>query len=85
MQHVRSIRRQFDIVAASEPQLELRLRWFGCALAVRSGYIVGVLRTRSGRGEHVASIAYEMPLPRYPKPSGATRRRHASDVSIWNA
>jgi hypothetical protein len=61
------VRKHFDISALSEPQLELRLHWFGRALAVRDGYIVDVKRRRSGAGEHVASIAYEMPLPRYPR------------------
>jgi hypothetical protein len=58
------IRKEFDIRAPNAPQLELRLRWFGVALEARSGYIVRVKRRRHG-GEHVASIAYEMPLPRY--------------------
>jgi hypothetical protein len=86
MHHARSIRRQFDIVASSESQLELRLHWFGRALAVRRGYIVAVLRSRSGRGAHVASIAYEMPLPRYPKGLGARRRpRQPSPAPSWDA
>jgi hypothetical protein len=57
------IRKQFDICARSEPQLELRLHWFGCALEARQGYIVAVKRQRSGTGRHVASIAYEVPVP----------------------
>lgn len=57
------VRKHFDIVARSEPQLELRLHWFGRALAVRRGYIVDVQRRRSGVGQHVATIAYELPLP----------------------
>src|SRR5262245_32768414 len=85
MHHARSIRREFDIVASSQAQLELRLHWFGRALAVRRGAIVAVLRSRSERGEHVASIAYEMPLPRYPKTPGAARRRQRqmSPASSW--
>ncbi len=59
------VRKEFDICAPSEPQLELRLHWFGRALAVRRGYIVHVKRGRSHAGEHVASIAYEMPLPQF--------------------
>jgi hypothetical protein len=62
MHEVRPVRKQFDIWAHSEPQLERRLHWFGRALALRNGYIVAVQRT-SGEGRHVASIAYEVPLP----------------------
>lgn len=85
MHHSRSIRREFHIVAANESQLERRLHWFESALAVRRGTIVAVLRSRSG-GEHVATISYEMPLPRYPKTAGAARRRQRSaPASSWNA
>jgi len=59
-----AIRKEFDIRAPNAPQLELRLHWFGRALEARHGYIVRVKRRRH-QGEHVASIAYEMPLPRY--------------------
>jgi hypothetical protein len=82
MHEVRSIRRQFDIVGSSQSQLELRLHWFGRALAVRRGYIVAVLRSRGGRGEHVASIAYEMPLPRYSKCPATPRRRRGPHLSM---
>lgn len=58
------VRKQFNLRAESAPQLELRLRWFGHALEARCGYIVRLERRRHG-GQHVASIAYEMPLPRY--------------------
>jgi hypothetical protein len=64
MQDALPIRKQFDLRAPSAPQLELRLRWFGHALEARCGYIVRLERRRHGH-EHVASIAYEMPLPRY--------------------
>jgi hypothetical protein len=64
MQDVLPIRKEFDIRAPNAPQLELRLHWFGRALEARSGYIVRVKRRRHG-AEHVASIAYEMPVPRY--------------------
>jgi hypothetical protein len=64
MQDALPVRKEFDIRAPSAPQLELRLHWFGRALEARSGYIVQVKRRRH-LGEHVASIAYEMPLPRY--------------------
>ena len=64
MEEALPVRKEFDIRAPNAPQLELRLHWFGRALEARSGYIVRVQRRRHG-GEHVASIAYEMPLPRY--------------------
>jgi len=60
------VRKEVDLRAPSAPQLELRLRWFGHALEARRGYIVRLERRRHG-GEHVASVAYEMPLPRYPR------------------
>ncbi len=85
MNHARSIRRQFDIVASTESQLELRLHWFGRALAVRRGYIVGVLRSQRGSGQHVASIAYEMPLPRYPMGGAPRRQRASSPAPSWDA
>ena len=76
MQDALPIRKEFDIRAPNAPQLELRLHWFGRALEARSGYIVRVKRRRHG-GEHVASIAYEMPVPRYGRrarpPSNGTR------------
>jgi hypothetical protein len=59
------VRRHVDISAQTGAQLELRLLWFGRALAVRRGYIVTVDRHSSRPGRHVASIAYEMPLPSY--------------------
>lgn len=74
MSEATSVRRQFDIVAASEPQLELRLHWFGHALERRQGHIVNVSRRRAGGGQHVASIAYEMPLPEYRRRATGTRR-----------
>lgn len=67
MQDAVPVRKEFDIRAANAPQLELRLHWFGRALEARSGYIVRVERRRHC-GEHVASIAYEMLLPRYARP-----------------
>lgn len=67
------VRRHVDISARTGAQLELRLHWFGRALAVRSGYIVAVQRRPSQPGRHVASIAYEMPLPRYARPPRKAR------------
>jgi hypothetical protein len=77
MHHGLPVRKHFDISALSEPQLELRLHWFGRALAVRRGYIVDVQRRRSGAGEHVASIAYELPLPHYPRRPRARRSQRS--------
>jgi hypothetical protein len=56
------VRKQFDICAPSASQLELRLHWFGRALEIRRGHIVHVERQRSGAGQHVASVAYEVPV-----------------------
>lgn len=63
MQDAHAVRKEFEIRAPSAPQLALRLHWFGRALEARCGYIVRVDRGRRG-SEHVASIAYEVPLPR---------------------
>jgi hypothetical protein len=70
------VRKHFDISATSEPQLELRLHWFGRALAVRRGHIVDVKRRCSAPGEHVASVAYEVPLP----PFKHRRSRHKTQA-----
>jgi hypothetical protein len=74
MQDALPVRKEIDLRAPNAPQLELRLRWFGHALEARRGYIVRLERRRHG-AEHVASIAYEMPLPRY-----ARRGRQASSA-----
>jgi hypothetical protein len=74
MEDTPPVRKEFDIRAPNAPQLELRLHWFGRALEARSGYIVRVKRRRHGH-EHVASIAYEMPLPPH-----ARRARASSDA-----
>lgn len=58
------VRKYFDIRARDAARLELELKSFGRALQRRRGYILSVERCSSG-SEHVASIAYEMPLPRY--------------------
>jgi len=63
------VRKEVDLKASSAPQLELRLRWFGHALEARRGYIVRCERRRHGR-EHVASVAYEMPLPAFARRGG---------------
>jgi len=75
------VRRHVDISAQSGAQLELRLLWFGRALAVRSGYIVTVDRRSNESGRHVASIAYEMPLPSYVRPArNASRNQSQSPL-----
>ena len=73
MQEAPAVRKEFEIRAPSAPQLELRLHWFGRALEARCGYIVRVERARRG-SEHVAAIAYEMPLPRYGRRSRLASR-----------
>jgi hypothetical protein len=78
MQDALPVRKQFDISAASEPQLELRLRWFGHALEVRHGRIVDVQRRCRAPGEHVASIAYEVPLPPFEHPKRRQRSGRAA-------
>jgi hypothetical protein len=65
MKHEAPVRRHVNISAHSSAQLELRLHWFNRALAVRGGYIVATLRRTSSAGQHVASVAYELPLPRF--------------------
>jgi hypothetical protein len=80
MQDSLPIRKEFDIRAPNAPQLELRLHWFGRALQARSGYIVRVERRRHG-AEHVASIAYEMPVPRYGVAGRARSGRRAMPPS----
>jgi hypothetical protein len=79
MEQAPPVRKEFDIRAPNAPQLELRLHWFGRALEARRGYIVRVKRRRHG-DEHVASIAYEMPLPPYGR-----RARASSDAFELNA
>jgi hypothetical protein len=46
---------------------------------------VGVLRSQRGSGQHVASIAYEMPLPRYPMGGAPRRQRASSPAPSWDA
>jgi hypothetical protein len=72
-----TVRRHTEISASSPAQLELRLHWFTRALAVRQGYIVAMLKRLSGTGRHVATIAYELPLPRFARPVRAHRARRS--------
>ena len=78
MQDAPPVRKELILRAPSAPHLELRLHWFGRALEARCGYIVRVERRRLG-AEHVASIAYEMPLPGYGLGSRRPRRRPSAD------
>ena len=76
------VRRHVHISAQTGAQLELRLLWFGRALAVRDGYIVTVDRHSNGPGRHVASIAYEMPLPSYARPPRSVSQGKVSQGNI---
>ncbi|MEO8180741.1 MAG: hypothetical protein ABI895_18055 [Deltaproteobacteria bacterium] len=72
------VRRHVSISARSSAQLELRLHWFTRALAVRGGYILATLRRSGEAGRHVATVAYEMPLPKFARPGrGAEAPQHA--------
>jgi hypothetical protein len=72
------VRRHTEISAGSAAQLELRLHWFTRALAMRQGYIITVLRRLKGSGRHVATVAYELPLPRFARPRRVPPARRAS-------
>ena len=72
------VRRHVNISARSGAQLELRLHWLTRALAVNGGSIVAKRRRSTGAGRHVATVAYELPLPRFTRPPrGAARRPSA--------
>src|SRR5687768_2013577 len=84
------VRRHVNIWASSSAQLELRLHWFSRALAVRGGYILATMRRSSGADRHVATVAYEMPLPKFvrpgrgaaaPRPAGGVRRAAGDRVT----
>lgn len=81
MHEAPAVRKEFEIRAPSAPQLELRLHWFGRALEARRGYVVRVERGQRGL-EHVASIAYEMPLPRYGRRSHVPARAHVAESLV---
>src|SRR3954462_10014762 len=70
------VRRHVNITARSGAQLELRLHWFTRALAVRGGYIVALLRRSTGAGRQAATVAYELPLPKFARAGrGAAAQR----------
>jgi hypothetical protein len=75
------VRRHVNISARSGAQLELRLHWFTRALAVRGGYIIAMLRRSTGAGRQVATVAYELPLPKFARPGrGAATRQPSPGV-----
>jgi len=81
MKHEEPVRRQVNISARSSAQLELRLHWFSRALAVRGGYILGTLRRSRGAGRHLATVAYELPLPQFTRPGrAAALAQHAGST-----
>jgi hypothetical protein len=63
------IRKHVNISARDSAQLELRLHWFARALAEREGYIVALLRRPNASGRQVATVSYELHLPRLAKPA----------------
>jgi hypothetical protein len=81
MQEAHAVRKEFEIHAPSAAQLELRLHWFGRALEARRGYVVRVERCRRGP-EHIASVAYEMPLPRYGRRSRVPARAEGAESRV---
>lgn len=73
------IRKHVNISARDGAQLELRLHWFARALAERKGYIVALLRRTNASGRQVATVSYELQLPRVASaPSPVRRRRIAA-------
>lgn len=72
------VRKHVNISARDSAQLELRLHWFASALAERQGYIVALLRRCNASGRQVATVSYELQLPRVaPAAQPAHRRRSA--------
>jgi hypothetical protein len=72
------VRKHVNISARDSAQLELRLHWFARALAERQGYIVALLRRANARGRQVATVAYELQLPRVVLPASPARRRRVA-------
>jgi len=76
------VRRHVNISARSGAQLELRLHWFTRALSIRGGYIIATLRRWSEAGRHVATVAYELPLPKFARPArGAEPARELPEAA----
>ncbi|MEY4551381.1 MAG: hypothetical protein RL685_7576 [Pseudomonadota bacterium] len=68
------VRKHVNISARDSAQLELRLHWFESALAERQGYIVALLRRCDASGHQVATVSYELQLPRVAPPAQHRRR-----------
>lgn len=86
MKHEEPVRRQVNISASSSAQLELRLHWFTRALAARGGYILAPVQRRSGAGRHVATVAYEIQLPRFRRTGpGAALPQHGRSAPAARA
>jgi len=75
------VRRHVNISARSGAQLELRLHWFTRALSIRGGYIIATLRRWSEAGRHVATVAYELPLPKFARPARGTEHARGAEYA----
>jgi hypothetical protein len=73
------VRKHVNISARDGAQLELRLHWFARALAERQGYIVALLRRSNASGHQVATVSYELQLPRV-APAACSARTRRSGV-----
>lgn len=69
------IRKHVNISARDGAQLQLRLHWFARALAERRGYIVALSRRTGASGRQVATVSYELHLPRVASAASPVRRR----------
>jgi hypothetical protein len=74
------IRKHVNISARDSAQLELRLHWFARALAERQGYIVALLRRANASGRQVATVSYELQLPRLAPAAPPARRRRSGSA-----
>jgi hypothetical protein len=72
------VRKHVNISARDSAQLELRLHWFARALAERQGYIVALLRRCNASGHQVATVSYELQLPRLAPPAQQAHRRRSA-------
>ncbi|MEY2929827.1 MAG: hypothetical protein RL033_576 [Pseudomonadota bacterium] len=72
------VRKHVNISARDSAQLELRLHWFASALAERQGYIVALLRRCNASGHQVATVSYELQLPRVAPPAQQAHRSRSA-------
>ena len=72
------VRKHVNISARDSAQLELRLHWFARALAERQGYIVELLWGCSTSGQQVATVSYELQLPRAAPPAQRAHGRRSA-------